>query len=443
MKKTLAMLLGMILLATALASCNRDSVPTTDAGVSEKVHLSDLVGVWTDGTGDTLYRFTPTGLWYQYNGQGEVSGKGTVSFDGETLTLRWDETGEETALSVKGTEEILEDSASFRRTEAQSSLSDLEEFAPYFTQWHENGDLEGKILTISEPDSWRYLSPKGAILAQGYFNVFIEEENTPYLFTSDDEFYATVSLTEEGLSMDRFVRGETVTTPFFTEENSSVVYSYFKEKEIEINYELGDGARLLRNGGAAYNDQRDYKRMSVNCIISAHDLILDGDQAEFDLVVQYTFRKSDLPAMTGRIYNTVRFSQYDYYSGEIFTMPDSTGNEALSCEWITICNGNEIGINCEFSSDWEYPKGDEILVHWVGTYHLTMPRDYDGLVICLRPVFNSYSAQISAESVLQEDTLALEDLGEDVGKSIYCRIDVDEIALEKGYMLEERTESMS
>ena len=48
---------------------------------------------------------------------------------------------------------------------------------------------------------------------------------------------------------------------------------------------------------------------------------------------------------------------------------------------------------------------------------------YDGFVICLRPVFNSYSAQVSASIQPQEGTLMMEDIGDDVSKSIFCRIE--------------------
>ena len=37
-------------------------------------------------------------------------------------------------------------------------------------------------------------------------------------------------------------------------EAATAVTNYFKEKKIPINYEIGSGARLLRNGGGIYND---------------------------------------------------------------------------------------------------------------------------------------------------------------------------------------------
>ena len=410
-------------------SCQHDPFrPVT--GAKQTVHLSDLVGIWSDEKGDTVYRFTPKGVWYRYNEEGEVSAKGVISFDGAALTLTRDEAGKKIVLTVESADLLKENDTTFRRTDVRSTLAETERYAPFFAEWFENADLEGNVLSIEEADVWNYRDAEGETLSEGAFVVFSEEEDTPYLFTAEDEFYGTLRMEEGKLLLSRFVSGEDTVFTFAAEADSTVTYAYFKDKDIRINYKLGSGARLLRNGGAAYNDQRDYKRMSVNCAVEAKGLSVEDETATFDVVVRYTFRKSDLPAMTGRIYNTVRFSQYDFYSGELFTMEDSTGDDSTDCVWETRRDDRDYRIDCRFSSQWEYPRGEDVLVRWIGTYHLSMPVDYDGLILCLRPVFNSYSAQISSEAVLQEDTLALEDLGEDVQKCIFCRIRVEDIPAE-------------
>lgn len=432
MRRIVSIILCLTALLLSLVACAGDSgAPATKSG--ESIHLSRLVGVWADHKDVALYRFSPVGIWYRYTESGEVDARGTLSLKDGHLELKPEDGDKLILLDVDGQENIKDsDRGILHRVEAPFALSKADDFKPYFTTWFEEGDLEGNVLTIEASSRWIYSDPENKTLAEGNFTVFAEEEETPYLFTDEEIFFATLSLTESGLSLRHFVRGQEVEISFCTEEDSAVTYAYFKDKKIGINYELGSGSRLLRNGGAAYNDQRDYKRMSVNCTVDAEGLEVENGTASFDLVVTYTFRKSDLPAMSGRIYNTVRFSQYDYYTGKIFTMDDSTGNELLECTWEAERGGALYRIGCAFSSYWEYPGTDEALVRWVGTYHLTMPEEYDGFVLCLRPVFNSYAAQLSSESLLQEDALALDDLGEDVTKCLFCRIRTRDIPAENG-----------
>ncbi|MBP5288793.1 MAG: hypothetical protein J6Z79_02855 [Clostridia bacterium] len=429
MKRFVSFVICLVLLSLSLLSCERGNASITNEK-SDLIQLSQLVGVWADYNDRALYRFSPVGGWYRYTEEGEVDAKGTLSLEGDTLKLTSDSSEDPIYLTVENKDHLMdEENGSLHRVDAQFALSKADDFKPYFTTWYEEGDLEGNTLKIAAASRWTYADPDGKEIEEGTFTVFSEEENTPYLFTDKEEFYATLSLSETGLILKRFVRGAETETVFCLEENSTAVYAYFKDKKIDINYELGSGPRLLRNGGAAYNDQRDYKRMSVNCGMDLENYREENERAYVDLVVQYTFRKSDLPAMTGRIYNAVRFAQYDYYTGKIFTMNDSTGDEVIECVWDTEYNGESCRIECAFSSAWEYVGSEEVLVKWVGTYRLAMPASYDGLVICLRPVYNSYSAQMNTEQGISQDMLALDDLGEDAEKCLLCRIRPGEISV--------------
>jgi hypothetical protein len=246
-----------------------------------------------------------------------------------------------------------------------------------------------------------------------------------------------LSVHEKGVLLQTHRDDNVIKTVFSTKENSTDRYFYFKEKGVDCDYLIGSGDRLLRNGAAAYNDAHDYKKMPVTCRIEIVDDVIDenGFRA-VKVCITYDFYRRDLPILAGsRIYNSVRFSQYDYYTGQLFYMDDSTGDAELVCNWQTEHDGKLFDIQCSFSSNWEYSPSDEIAVRFCGTYDLVIPQDYDGFVFCLRPVFNSYSAQVSASISPEDGTLMLEDLGEDVKKSIFARLMPREEAVAETLMI--------
>jgi hypothetical protein len=313
----------------------------------------------------------------------------------------------------------------FHRTESPSSLISSVEYEGYFNDWYEESNLEGNVLTVFEPDSWSLQSPNGEILSEGSFYAYAEEAGYLYLHTEEDgKFYCRLFLDEETLIQELPQNDRMILTHFSTRENSSVRYFYFKDKGVNCNYTLDSGSYLLRNGGAVYNDEREYKKMPVTCAIrTVSDDLDENGTRKLVLSVEYEFKRTNLPYLSGnRVYNSVRFSQYDYYTGEIFNLEDSTGNEDLISSWETTHDGVTYPIECRFTSQWEYSQSQEVLAMWKGTYELSMPADYDGLVICLRPVFNSYSSQVSATVLPAEGTKMLEDVGEDAEKSLFCRI---------------------
>ena len=212
--------------------------------------------------------------------------------------------------------------------------------------------------------------------------------------------------------------------PFATKENSEERAIYFFDHEISCDYELDSGFRLLRNGGAVYNDNHEYKRCSANCLIDlVSDTVLEDGLREAVVVITYEFRRIDIPAISGtRIYNSVLFSQYDYYTGNLLYLDNSTGNDAVEGSWKVEHDGVTVPISATFSSEWNYLNTDDVFVRFVGTYRLTLPRDYDGFVFCLRPVYQSYSAQNAATQAPIASTTVLEDLGDDVNHAIFCRL---------------------
>ncbi len=431
MKRFLCLILALFLCSALLFSC-QPNTPQGTAG-SSALRLSDFVGVWTNDANDLYYRFTASGLWYRYNSDGEVESKGDVSFDGSIFTLI-DENGSTHYLNCSDQSSFLDsEKVSFHRTDSPSSLVSASGYEDYFNTWLEDANTLGNRLVIGEPDRWSYTDPNGKVLSEGSFYAYANEEENLYLHLEESgDFYATLSLTEKCLIFQRHIEDRVIQTEFATEENSKPRSFYFKEKGIEINYYLGEGPRLLRNGGAAFNEAHDYKKMPVICSIkSVQDLVSNG-QRQVEIVVNYEFKKSDMPSLNGsKIYNSVRFSQYDYYTGELFYLDDSTGTEHLQSRWVTEHDGQSYQIRCDFTSYWDYPNNDDVMVRWNGTYRLVFPEDYDGFVICLRPVFNSYSAQVSGSITPQEGTLLLEDLGEDVDKALYCRIEKKTIQVSK------------
>ncbi len=425
MKKALSLILVFCLLSMMISGCINTGDTTVLPG-AKPIRLSDYVGVWTDEEKSCYYRFTSTGLWYRYNNNGEVEVNGEVDeFDGEIFRLVALD-GEVLKLYVSENGFKNQKDVQFQRTDSPSSLVSSEKYESFFELWYEDGNLAGNILTVSEPDIWKLTTPKGEVLFEGNFYAYADESEYLYLYLKETgAFYARLSHSELGLLGEKHADGRVIQTTFCIEENSKLRSFYFKEKGIVCDYAIDSGLRLLRNGGAAFNDAHDYKKMPVSCGISTvSDTVDENNMRQLEIKVNYEFKRQDLPYLSGnRIYNSVRFSQYDYYTGELLNLDDSTGNEDLITTWEPIHDDVSYKIECQFSSSWQYSDSDDILVRWQGTYILKMPVDYDGFVICLRPVYNSYSAQVSASIQPEEGTLMMEDLGEDVTKAIFCRIE--------------------
>ena len=350
-----------------------------------------------------------------------------ASPDEKTFTLT-DDSDNEFVLTLSEDLNICYEDELFHRCESPSSLISSVEYETFFDKWYEESNLLGNSLTISEPDSWVYQNPKGEEIASGSFCAYADEPEYLYLyFAKDGAFYARFAPNEKGeFILEKHLHDHVILTCFASHLNSTERQIYFVDKGIEFNYLLDSGMKLLRNGGAVYNDDHDYKKAPVSCSISVNeDKLLDADTRYLEVEVYYQFKRDDLPALSGsqaKIYNSVLFSQYDYYTGELFYMEDSTGNEEMRFSWRPEFEYKISPIDCVFESTWEYPKSDVIFVEWKGTYRLTMPKDYDGFVICLRPVFNSYSAQVSSPSTPEKGTLFMEDIGDDLDKTIICRI---------------------
>lgn len=423
MKRLLVFCLILAMCLPTLFACHYEVTSPVVPG-RDRLRLSAFVGVWTNEDMDRYYRFTPESLWFYYNANGQVENKGDVDFDGEIFTLNAD-SGEKLILTAKNDGFLDEEKTLFHRTDSPSSLISSAEYEAYFTDWYEEANLNGNVLTISEPDSWVLKDPEGSILSEGNFIAYVDETDYLYLYHKEDRsYYARLTVTDQGMILEQPLEDRLVQTLFSTVENATDRYFYFKDKGVSCDYALGSGMRLLRNGGAAYNEAHDYKRMPVTCeIATVRDELNAEGLRELEILVTYQFKHTDLPYLAGGIvYNSVRFSQYDYYTGEVLYLDDSTGDENLSSTWVTSHDEIDFEIRCDFSSQWVYSNSKEILATWYGTYKLVMPADYDGFVICLRPVYNSYSAQISSSVTPEVGTLMMEDIGEDVDKAIFCRI---------------------
>lgn len=426
MKKFNLILTFVLAAVLLLSSCTSqsESFQNNDAG---KFRLSAFVGVWSDTENKTYYRFTPNSLWFCYNADGEVMGTGEVSFDGEHFKLKNESTNDVISLTALSKDLITDSSGvSFRRSSSPSSLVSSEKYETFFNRWYEDGNLKGNILSVSDPDIWTYTRPDGTFIDGGSFHAYAGEEEVIYLYEDESgDFYARLFFSESTLIAERLLNDRIVSTEYKTVENSVERSFYFKEKDVDCSYFIGSGPVLLRNGGAAFNDAHDYKRMPVSCRIDlVSDSVDENGIRSLEVTVTYDFHRMNLPILSGkRIYNSLRFSQYDYYTGKLFYLDDSTGNENLACTWQTEVDGNLYEINCEFSSEWRHGGGDDVFATWTGSYKLSMPEAYDGFVICLRPVYNSYSSQISASISPEEGTLLLEDLGDDIDKAIFCRLE--------------------
>ncbi len=423
MKRFLSTFLILTLFLFLTVSCS-EVAPMTSFPQKDQLRLSSFVGVWTNKNEDRYYRFTTTGLWYCYNGSGQVEGSGEVEFDGKTFNLVADD-GQVERFTVDQNAFKDDNNQTYHRTDSPSSLITSSEYENFFHSWYEESNLEGNVLTLTDPDLWVLINNKNEILFEGTFYAYVEEPDCLYLYhKKDGSFYGELCLSETGLSLKQTQNNRLIQTEFATQENSTVRHIYFKDKGVECNYDLDSGFRLLRNGGAAYNDEHDYKKMPVTCsIVTEHDELDENGLRDLQISVIYNFKRTDLPYLDGgRLYNSVRFSQYDYYTGQLFDFNDTTVNENHVLTWVTEHDGISYQIECEFSCVWEYFQSDELLGQFKGTYRFTMPKDYDGFVICLRPVFNSYSAQVSSSTTPVVGTFMMEDLGEDMQKSIFCRI---------------------
>ncbi len=425
MKRLIYLILAVLLIVLPVSGCDQ-AKPGGNTPEKVKPKLNQFVGVWKSSEQDLYYRLTPSGTWFSYNENGEVVFKGDVSFDGETFDLVTEDN--HNILLYVGENDTLLDEKGIRysRSDFSSSLMSSQQYEAYFNTWFEEKNLNGNTLMISEPDIWIYRDAKGNVIQKGNFYAYAGEEEVLYFYLSEDNsFYARARLVESDLIFEIHNTDSVKQIRFATELNSTQREIYFMDKGIDCNYILDSGTRLLRNGGAAFNDSHDYKKMPVTCSIDlVEDQIDEMGNRKAKINITYDFYRRDLPILSGnRIFNSVRFSQYDYYTGELFYLGNSEGDAAQNIQWTTSHDGVDYLIDCQFSSTWEYFQDEEVAVRFCGSYSLTIPADYDGFVVCLRPVYNSYSSQVSASISPEEGTLLMEDLGEDFDKSIFCRLE--------------------
>jgi len=428
MKRPILIIITVLLVLSSLCGCENEVIQASFPS-EKKLQMSDLVGVWKNQKDNLMYRFTPSGNWFCYDSEGKVLSTGKSVLKGDQLTVT-DSQERNVVFTWKEKGRFYDEQGNtFIRSEIPNSLLSSGEYKKYLNQWYEEGNLNGDVLTITSPDLWSVSSSSGKVLQEGSVYAYAGEEEYLYLHEkSDGDFVARLYFDGQTLMCETYSQNLVIRTAFDSKENSQNNEIYFLKKNVRCNYTINSGYHLLRGGGAVYNEDHDYKKMPVSCSISlVEDTVNENGLRQVKVDIEYRFFRRDFPILSGnRYFSSVLFSQYDYYTGKLFYLDDSIGNDNQGIIWSTEYGGKEYEIQCRFSSKWEYtPDSENVVVSFRGTYDLTLPADYNGFVFCLRPVYNSYSQQVSASISPQEGTLMMEDLGGDAEKAIFCRLPKD------------------
>ncbi|MGN0666612.1 MAG: hypothetical protein ACI4KF_08820 [Huintestinicola sp.] len=246
---------------------------------------------------------------------------------------------------------------------------------------------EDAWLRIYEGEAWEFLNDQEVAIAFG--SLWVDETGITLYFDDTGDVVMRLDRTESGELIDNENGGV-----FILVDGIRSSEPYFTRNGLAINAELDQGVFLLENGFASYEGDTGAGYTVGECyweVTKNYDETRDGIR-EIKLEALCYVPQSSIGTFDGKPKISSYHQLYDFYTGKWFTRIDeyktsSRGKDYYlhTVEW----NGRSGIIEFTRSTDWENDVGD-----WakVGTthYHIFMPEWYDGLVLTLEPLPDSY-----------------------------------------------------
>ena len=251
---------------------------------------------------------------------------------------------------------------------------------------------------------WKY--------ADGTFWLEIYESGMWELFDDEENKSAvgTLLVDENGISLYHDETGVVLMQLYLTEtgelidsesgwlflhaDDSGSSEPYFTANGLYINAELDKGPYVMNNGYATYVGDNGDGYTVGECfweVTRTYDKTQDGiREIKIEAVTYVPY--SSIGDFDEKPKHSLYHQLYDFYSGKWFTRIDEYKTSSRGKNYYlhnVECNGQSGIIEFTRSTDWQYDVGDWARIATTH-YHVYMPEWYDGLILTLEPLPDTY-----------------------------------------------------
>ena len=246
----------------------------------------------------------------------------------------------------------------------------------------------------------------------GTFRLEINESGTWELFDDEENKSAvgTLLVDENGISLYHDETGMVVMQLYLTEngelidsengwlflhaDDSGSSEPYFTANGLYINAELDKGPYVMNNGYATYVGDNGDGYTVGECfweVTRTYDKTQDGiREIKIEAVTYVPY--SSIGDFDEKPKHSLYHQLYDFYSGKWFTRIDEYKTSSRGKNYYlhnVECNGQSGIIEFTRSTDWQYDVDDWARIATTH-YHVYMPEWYDGLILTLEPLPDTY-----------------------------------------------------
>lgn len=262
-----------------------------------------------------------------------------------------------------------------------------------------------RYLYLSTEKEWKE-SDGETVTAEGRYDM---EDDKALLYDEADALYQTLTLREDML-LDQD-GGELV---YFSESLEGLV-PYFLLYHIERNYTAGDDPVAIDNGAAQYKEGGAYHPLPAYGSVKVTAVREEGDWREIDFVATEEIHASDLPSADASAEYLTACGLYDYYTGARLEMTASEDVLQSTTYWTITFREASYDIQVIYQYEW---KEDNATAY--RRYTVKMPLSYDGLVVILHPLDDTYTEYQDGDTGLSG--VDLDKLGDRIQNSVICRL---------------------
>lgn len=264
---------------------------------------------------------------------------------------------------------------------------------------------EERYLYLSTEKEWKE-SDGETVTAEGRYDV---EDNKALLYDETGALYQTLRIAEDML-LDQD-GGELA---YFSESLEGLV-PYFLLYHIERNYTAGDDPAVIDNGAALYKEDGAYQLLPVYGSVKVTAVREEDNWREIDFVAAEEIPASDLPASDASAEYLTACGLYDYYTGARLGMNIPEDVLQSTAYWTIAFRDASYDIQVTYQYEW---KEDNKTAY--RRYTVKTPLSYDGLVVILHPLNDTYTEYQDGDTGLSG--VDLDKLGDRIQNSVVCRL---------------------
>lgn len=261
-----------------------------------------------------------------------------------------------------------------------------------------------KYFYLSAEKEWKE-SDGETVTAEGRYDV---EDSKALLYDETGALYQTLTIAQDML-LDQD-GGELA---YFSESLEGLV-PYFLLYRIERNYTAGDDPATLDNGAALYQEGGAYQTLPAYASVQVTDVREENGWREIDFVAAEEISAPDRPADTSAKYLTA-CGLYDYYTGARLGMNIPEDVLQSTAYWTVTFREASYDIQVTYQYEWKEENKTAYR-----RYTVKMPLSYDGLVVILHPLNDTYTEYQDGDTGL--NGADLDKLGDRIQKSVICRL---------------------